>query len=126
MPPNVCEVCRHTFNKQGRDPLCDVEGICSKTKMLVNDEEDPTSLLMEIGETERIIVELWTRIINMSPRETVKKLKGKEVDQFSVPTLLKLEICLDGIDWDNCSISQVEAVYYIGVFHAVYLNNFIG
>ena len=94
--------------------------------MLVNDEDDPESLLMEIGETERIIVELWTRIINMSPRETIKKQKGKEIDQFTVPTLLKMEICLDGIDWDNCSISQVEAVYYIGVFHAVYLNNFIG
>lgn len=84
---------------------------------------------MDIGEVEKFIVHIWQTAIAISPREIVKKKGNKqgETMELSVPTVLNLEVVLNSYIWDDTlSISRTDVVYYISVFHAVYVNNFIG
>ena len=120
---NVCEACRLSNEKRNKQTQCDVDRLCSKTKNLIDDEDEP----MEIFKETKDIRYLWDKITSLSPLQEIKQKGGKkdEIVSRQIPTLTSIDIVFNNENFNSLSINKYDAIDYLIQFHISYINGLI-
>ena len=123
LPVNVCEVCRSSNEKRNKETQCDIDQLCSKTKNLINDEDEPMDILQEVKDVKY----LWDKITSLSPLQEIKQ-KGTqkgEVITRHIPSITSIDIVFNNENFDSLSVNKYDALDYLIQFHTSYINGLI-
>ncbi len=95
----------------------DDENYCPFVRANIHDEEDG----MLVPNIVSNIAKMWLEITQISSRDERAKGEGKSARMVLVPTLGKIEIYLDNMEWELMEIGKKEAFHLIKLFHIYYM-----
>lgn len=68
------------------------------------------------------VIDLWERITEISIRQTVKKTTDKHIITYYLPTLEKMELILNEVDWQTAPLDRFTTISLVGLYHNQYLS----
>jgi len=110
-------VCRAEREKRNQPPQCEINKICGRTHNYIDDENEPMLLYPQCRE----IIYLWELITNISKREKFTQYAEMGNRVLTLPTLDKIDIVLNNINWKTMLNTKQDSVYYLSLFHSVYI-----
>jgi len=116
---SICAECRSRKAREGEPVPCETEsGRCWVTKRAPDDEEAPMVSPWPV----EYVIDLWERITEISIRQTVKKTTDKHIITYYLPTLEKMELILNEVDWQTAPLDRFTTIRLVGLYHNQYLS----
>lgn len=111
-----CNSCRRDFYNREEDVPCErKEGICWITKRKPDDPQIP----MTSPPSVQFVIDGWEKVTAISPLQRLEKKEGKKHLIIFRPTLDKLDLYMNLIDWKTAPIDRFTFFEWVTLFHGL-------